>query len=153
MGKRGPKPLSAAIRVARGNPSRTPINTREPRPRSGTPDAAPGIMDDAKLIYRRLVSACERMRVLTEADGQMLTLVADTLALRQQYIRVLESEGPMLETEKGTYAHPAAKMVMSLTEQSRKLLGIFGLSPADRAGLQTETPDGVADDLEKLVAM
>ena len=101
MGLRGPAPKPTAIRIAKGNLGKRPLNILEPRPREITPACPKHLDAEGRLAWRRLVPVLERMRVLTEADGIVLANLCDSYSTMVQAQRKLRETGMLLRTPSG----------------------------------------------------
>ena len=60
MGRRGPPPKPTRIRLLQGNPSKRPINKREPKPPDGSPRCPAWLSPEAKRTWAP-VCACRRV--------------------------------------------------------------------------------------------
>lgn len=84
--------------------------------------------------YRLILSACEGW--LGVGDQMMVLHLAEAADRRTDLIERLNSEGPVLYTDKGyAYANPAAGMLSTLEVQMTKWQSLLGLTPTDRARL------------------
>lgn len=140
MGARGPAPKPTALRILHGDhPGR--INTREPQPAIGAPKPPYWIRKDARRIYRDLIRVLEPTRVLTQADGTQLCMLAEAILRYVEARDAVESikvdgrDGGKVRDPALTAESHAASLVHRLSMQ-------FGLTPASRTSLIA----GVAND-------
>jgi P27 family predicted phage terminase small subunit len=119
--------------------------------------ALPPVADDApaqlgpagRAVWELVTDQCAW---LAESDRPTLVMVCEKFDRRQDFMARLESSEPVLYTDKGyAYANPLVGMLSTLEQEIAKLLGVLGLTPADRTRL------GVAEvkkqsNLERLLA-
>ena len=56
MGRRGPPPKPTHIRLLEGNPSKRPINRREPQPEKGAPPCPRWLTAEARVAWKRITA-------------------------------------------------------------------------------------------------
>jgi P27 family predicted phage terminase small subunit len=156
--KPGPPKQPTAIRLLRGNPSKEPITTAEPRPPAGLPSKPAGLPADAGLIWDATIALLATVPgLLTVADGATVELFARTLARYRDLEAFTEANGPVLvlRDDKGQvrYAQPAphASLAAKLLPQLRGLAAELGLSPSSRARINLPAPPAV-DELTAFLA-
>src|SRR5580698_7010248 len=89
---RGPAPTPTALRVLEGNPSKRPLNRREPQPRAKAPKCPDHLDEIAKNEWKRLIPILRRMRLLSEADGMALA------SLCQAYSTMVQAQTKLNKT-------------------------------------------------------
>lgn len=142
MGKRGPAPVPTELLKLRGS---TKANARkgEPQPRKNKPKMPSHMSDGAKAVWRAVVPMLEHMQVLTEVDGMALERYCVAFARWRECERVIDEQGAVMEFAKdgGTYAQQRPEVGISnkLATMLLRLEQEFGLTPAARARLRTET--------------
>lgn len=82
--------------------------------------------------YAALVAYCSAYQTMIEADI------------------VIQREGIMMFSEKGTTAHPATRVKAQAMDQVRRYQTEFGLTPLARLRVQPSLPEGDDDDLAKM---
>jgi len=144
MGRRGPPPKPTALRVLQGNPGKRPINSREPKPRSGTPRCPSWLDAEAKRCWQRLVPELEAMGVLTGIDGDALANYCDTWSRWKRAVLFLQNNGDVYtikdETGKVKYVQqlPQVAIARNLLSALNRYQQEFGLTPASRSRLVIE---------------
>ena len=98
------------------------------------------LKQDARKMFRKLVSEFEKTGLLVNIDTYALAIFADAYSTYVEYTKTIEEEGHLTEhTNKSgntnTVTHPLITKKIQLFQQIDKLMGKFGLSPIDRAKL------------------
>jgi len=156
--KSGPPKQPTAIRLLRGNPSKEPITTTEPKPAAGVPVKPSGLSADAGLIWDHTVALLAAVPgLLTVADGATVELFARTMARYRELEAFVEAHGPVLvmRDDKGVvkYSQPAphASLSAKLLPQLRGLAAELGLNPSARARINLPAAP-VVDELSAFLA-
>ena len=156
--KPGPPKQPTAIRLLRGNPSKEPITTEEPKPAAGLPTKPAGLSVDAGEVWDQTIALLADVRgLLTVADGATVELFARTFARYRELEAFTEANGPVLvlRDDKGQvrYAQPAphASLAAKLLPQLRGLAAELGLSPSARARINLPAAPAV-DELTAFLA-
>lgn len=137
MGLRGPAPKPTAMRIAEGNPSRRPLNSREPQPNRVAPKCPSHLDKEAKREWRRLVPILLRMRVLTEADGYALANLCQAFSTMVRAQKKLNESGLLIRTPNGfAQQSPLLSVVNTCMQTITQLSREFGLTPASRTRIQ-----------------
>jgi P27 family predicted phage terminase small subunit len=151
VGKRGPKPLPTAIRLARGTyrPDRSAIN--EPiaagRPK---PPAMLKSNPDALKEFRRLVKELSALGILGSVDANALARYAVLWVRWRQAEEMLRRTGDTLAIRdadgkvKHVIPSPHVSITRSLSEQLGRLEGEFGMTPSSRSRIEVQPPAPVA---------
>ncbi len=137
MGRRGPKPLPAAMLRLRGSPLARSRGGAEVAAPAGIPDAPAWLDGEARTIYGGLRDELALVpgRV-GSIDGLALAMLADAIADYRAARELVRSEGPIATNDKGvSYLHPAAAAKAEAWKRVRRGFADFGLSPAERVGL------------------
>lgn len=149
---RTPKPTALKL-LAGAQPCR--VNADEPRPAPGEPTAPAHLAGEALAEWRRIVPKLVAMGILTEADGPALAiytvayarwiqaraeverrgLMIDTTIVKAS---ALDADGNLVEVEhfnpRGCVKPNAAVAIVAAAEATMaRILGTFGLTPADRS--------------------
>lgn len=152
MGKRGPKPLPTAIRLARGTyrPDRAAFN--EPIA-SGRPKA-PAMLKgnpDALKEFRRLVKELSALGILGSVDANALARYSVLWVRWRQAEEMLKKTGDTLviRDAEGRVKHvlpsPHVSIARSLSEQLGRLEGEFGMTPSSRSRIEVQPPAPAAN--------
>jgi P27 family predicted phage terminase small subunit len=87
----------------------------------------------AKAHYKNITELLNRGGILRETDNYWITLCADMIAKAADASRRLDTEGQVLENDKGIlYPHPAGVIYFRAAEIAMKCLSRCGMNPADR---------------------
>ena len=149
MGKRGPPKKPTAIRLIEGNPSKRPINKREPKPPSGRPTCPRWLTLEAKREWRRAVPILEKMGVLTLADRAALAAYCQAYARWREAEEAIQKYGLIGKTPSGYVQQlPYVTIANKSLQIMRAFASDFGLSPSSRSGLVVEDPDKDANPFE-----
>lgn len=139
----GRRPQPTALKILRGNPSKTRLNALEPIP-PGLPVVAPETLSPgARLVWDRLAPICLAMRTLTAADVDTFASLCELQSTMHQAAAWKSAEGfavlvasvdamgaPVLRP------HPALKIERDTAMSLRSYYSYFGLEPSARARLQ-----------------
>ena len=155
MGVRGRLPKPTAIRELEGNREHRTLNKAEPKPARIDPTMPEVVADDpvATETWATYAPILRRMRVLTEADGMVLTnlclvhsaLVANLQAMREMNKSGRKLGGYVIATKNGYLAiNQFYANVREAMEQELKFCRELGLSPSARARMQVEKDEPVS---------
>ena len=137
MGKRGPRPKPTGLRVLQGNPDHKKMNRKEPKPEPAVPTCPSWLPEIAKAEWRRLSKELHRMGLLSRIDRSALAAYCQLYADWHQAERVIQKLGPTFETPNGyVQQRPEVAMKNKALSLLAKFGSLFGLSPADRVGLE-----------------
>ena len=143
MGARGPAPQPTALKVLRGNPGKRRLNDAEARPAAGRVPTAPRwLSEEGRNEWRRLAPRLHAAGLLTEVDGVALGLLCETFVQYQAARRVVEREGMLATSEKGTaYQHPALGIANGARREMLTWAREFGMTPSARSRIRVETKE------------
>ena len=137
MGKRGPKPKSAAEKRATGNPGRRPIQ-HEITAGKGRPAAPAWLLPDARAKWDELVPLLQEMGTLAKIDGTQLALYCTCWARWLAAERVMVDKGIIVQSLniKGKPKPPAVvpefAVACKMLDKLNQIGMQFGLTPAAR---------------------
>jgi len=143
----GRKPKPTALKALQGGRMR-PHNRHEPRYVTGEPPCPDYVASRpaVKAKWDELVARFSKSRVLTEAHGDALGILAATLVDLDRDYETWASVGypPILIDErKRVRSHPLAARIEKLREQAMRRLGEFGATPVMGPKVQAGTEDGL----------
>ncbi len=122
-----------AIKEARNNPGRRPLNGQEPKPSLASADVPPILLTfpPAVELWNRIAPELVAVRCLTTLDVDRLA--TGVLAF---------AKGSEMLAQECVKKRPAPRLYMALKliDKGSVILGLFGMSPAERARLHI-TPD------------
>ena len=138
MARRGPPPQPSRLRLLKGNPSKRPINTREPHLRCKAPSCPRWLGPEAKKVWRRTVSLLRAARILTQVDADALTAYCQTYARWQKLESFLDQHGEVypIRDERGNIRYmqqlPQVNISRNLLQCLRSYQQEFGMTPSAR---------------------
>lgn len=141
--KRGRKATPTALKLARGNPGKRKLNTREPKPAqpAGTPTAPRRLTGIALAKWNELAPELHRTGVYTVVDVDALERYC---LIYQRWVEAEEQiadEGFITLTEKlNQIQNPYLSVANRCIKQLDSLASSFGLTPSSRTGVKSEPP-------------
>lgn len=152
----GRKPVPTAIKAARGNPGKRPLNANEPTMEPSLPPCPRWIKGEARAEYRRAGNLLAQMRVVTPADRAPLSEFAVVWARWCEAERMVAEKGMLvLGVEKKPIQNPYLSVARQSLDQLIRLQAELGLTPSSRSRLQAapiEKDTDLASELFALVA-
>ncbi|QKJ47893.1 phage terminase small subunit P27 family [Proteus vulgaris] len=132
------------LQLVRGNPSKRPINKKEPKPPKGVPPTPKHFTKQGKYWFKRIAEELDAMGVMSQMDAKALELLVEAYTEYRHHCDVLDEEGYTYKnnTESGLMikAHPSAAMKADAWKRIRAMLSEFGMTPASRAKVTMNTP-------------
>lgn len=149
--RRGPKPKPSSLKILEGaQPCR--INQSEPRPPATTPEP-PHHLDELGLeAWERIVPKLASLGILTELDGEALSLYCHTYSRWRLALADIEGHGVTTSTDLGAIkANPAVSIASQCERLMAAILMEFGLTPSSRSRVKTDAQpqDALADFLRR----
>jgi len=150
---RGNKPLPTAVKKARGNPGRRPLNKSEPSA-GRTPEKPNYIKGVSSKTWDRLCEMLGAMGVLDRADGLALELLCEAYAEWRRNVEVIRKSGGVYATKSVTGEKifrqlPHVAHASDAWKRIRSMLSEFGLTPSARTRLGS--PEEGEDELARLM--
>jgi P27 family predicted phage terminase small subunit len=155
VGRRGTKPRPTALKVLTGaRPCR--VNGSEPKPSAGRPDPPGHLAGEALAEWARIVEVLDGLGVLTRADGAALSIYCVAHARWLEARALIDEKGLFVDTSiikladgseianpKGCIkSNPAVAMAAACEATMGRVLGSFGLTPADRSRVKADPNAG-----------
>jgi phage terminase small subunit len=128
----GRRPQPTALKVLRGNPSKTRLNEDEPTPPAGEVVKPAGLSPGASRVWDEQYPIVSAMRVMTVAD----VLALETLCEMVESFNVIRSR-------KGTEAFNVRDEI-AVAAQMRPYIEMFGLNPSSRSKLHVAKEEAPA---------
>ena len=100
MGKRGPKAEPTALKMAKGNPGRRPLNSREPIPPGDLPEPPDWIKGEAREHWFGVAKGLAELQLLTAIDGPAFAAYCTTWARWREAERDIDAHG-LFEVPRG----------------------------------------------------
>jgi P27 family predicted phage terminase small subunit len=130
-----------ALRIATGNPSGRPLPDHEPLTQPGEPPMPHDLSKAAKRVWREMVPILHELGTLTTSDGDALAAYCETKVTWRMAQDSIEQDGIVIESSQGRKKNPAVTVADSSLKQMRSLLGEFGMTPASRTKIRSESGD------------
>ena len=148
----GRHPTPTAIKLVRGNPSKTPINDREPTPPRGDKEPPRGLEGLALEKWQEMVDLLSSMGVYTQADRgplQRYCLMWEQWVGLEKHCR---EHGSTQITQTGySQVTAEATLVKSLRSELLAIERQFGLTPAARSSIKVTDAAAHSDPLEAYI--
>ena len=151
-----PPRTTTAEKVAAGNPGkralpapiRPPIDADVP----GPPKMLRGAGDQkarARELWEEYAPLCHELGLLTRLDVATLGRWCDFQSKYEACSAVVDEEGLLIETERGTWKHRPEASLMTTYGQRLEILGKkLGMSPADRQGMEAPAREDTTEELD-----
>lgn len=151
MGKRGPKPQPTALKKARGNPGKRPLNDAEPEPDVAIPEPPEFLSDYAREEWDYIAPKLEEMNLIARPDRAALAAYCQAYGRKRRAEEHINEEGEIVERTIGANKKTGDPIVVmgknpwyTVAKEATKELGDFikrfGLSPSDRSGVREIKP-------------
>lgn len=152
-GGRPAKPTNLKVLHGTDRPDR--VNANEPKPSTDGVKPPSWVKGKARTHWKKIAPMLSDMGILTVADETALGLLCDALA---EYIAaqdVMRSEGRTYKTYTEAGApmwrpRPESAMAQDAWRRVNAMLGQFGMTPASRTKLSTNTKDESDSILDQL---
>jgi P27 family predicted phage terminase small subunit len=140
----GRRPQPTAVKLARGNPSKTALNLREPKPPPGEIRKPKGLSVLAGEVWDELAPICRYMGTLTRADVKPFARLCELQADLDKACEAKDAPGFGMFTVSQDFdgapkvgLHAAIKLEKDFSSIIRPYYALFGLDPYSRARLTT----------------
>lgn len=144
---RGRKPTPTAIKIAKGNPGRRPLNTLEPTPALGLPDPPEHLSVEAVAEWRRVAPDLHRAGLLSFVDRAALAVycqaygrwVQAEAALRRVAERSPGGAALIVQTTHGNWIpNPLLGIANKAYRDVLAACAEFGMTPSARSRVTAE---------------
>lgn len=145
MGRRGPAPKPATLRLLQGaRPGE--VNLNEPIPRSGKMEPPPHLPEAAVAVFEWAAEELAHMKIDSPADRDSLAAYACAVVNHRDASAKVAEFG-VLVRGKGNHPvrNPALIVQRDAAQQIRAFAQEFGLTPSARARIDSQRDDGDAD--------
>lgn len=148
MGRRGPAPRPAALKLLHGEKNKKRINFDEPIPRDALPVCPEGVTDAVREIWDYTVRELAAMKILCAADRDSLLCYCEAVVNHRKSSALLAKSEVIL---KGIKGGPVRNPVLAVQRDSAGVIyrfaQEFGLTPSGRTRIRAqEAAAGAADD-------
>lgn len=141
----GPPKTPTHLRLVRGNPSKRPINDKEPKPAKGVPSTPKHFSKQEKYWFKRMAEELNHIGVITTLDGMALELMIGAYVEWRHHRDVIAEVGESYQTTTSTgdiiiRAHPQVAMRDRAFNNIHKMMSEFGITPASRSKVSSDKP-------------
>ena len=148
MGRRGPPPKPAHLKIIEGNPGKRPIKT-SPQPKVGKVTCPEWLSPQAKAEWKRVAPELEQMGVVTSLDRAALAGYCSNYAAWVEATTFIQQNGEHYVTSKGMLRRwPQADTAKQAEQAMRGFASEIGLTPTARARLSVEPVEREEDEFE-----
>jgi P27 family predicted phage terminase small subunit len=134
--------MPTALKIARGNPGKRPLNDREPQAKKIKSARAPAWLDDeARACWKRTTRELAGMGLLTSADLDALAAYCDAISQWHKAREFIAKYGDSYSSKdadgkiKNIIAFPQVSTYRNLLNLIRNYQRDFGLTPSARSSL------------------
>ena len=140
--KSGPPPTPTRLKLLRGNPSKRPLNNKEPKPRITIPSCPKHLNQEARKEWRRITRELAALGLISNLDRAALAAYCDAYARWVEASENVRQFGLILKSPSGyPIQSPYLAILNKAIEQMRVFLVEFGMTAASRSRIVTATSD------------
>jgi P27 family predicted phage terminase small subunit len=160
--KRGRPKIPSNLKLLYGNPGNRPISEDEPKPKPTIPQKPSWLKGKAAREWKIISGKLQELGLLTDIDYAALATYCQCYARYMQAEEFLEKyshdtagkfNGFMIKTPSGYLQQlPQVSIAQTYAKLMAVYLGKFGLSPADRAGLNVAKDEKKTGRLSKTLS-
>ena len=138
MAREGRRPRPTHLKVIEGNPGKRPLSTVTAKAAPERPYATPDMSEDAKAEWNYIVPKLDATGILTKADRRNLVILCEQVSVFNEATHWIQDKGIIVAgRNKGeAVKNPAVQIQRDAARLISTFSRMFGLSPADRAGLE-----------------
>jgi P27 family predicted phage terminase small subunit len=142
VGRRGPRPAPAALKLLRGETRPSRVNHHEPRPLDRFPEPPPDLSAAAAAVWGRVLAEFGHTRIIRAADHDVLRLYCEAVVRYEEASRLLAGSGPLVQSKRtgDLVKNPLHQVARDNAALVRQLAGDLGLSPSARTSLRGDEP-------------
>jgi P27 family predicted phage terminase small subunit len=144
MGRRGPQPKPAKLRLLEGaRPSK--VNHNEPVPSDDLPVCPDWVAPEVRQVWDYTVQELDQMGLASSADRDVLLAFCEQVNTHRRACQMLAKSDVLIKGPLGgPVRNPAVVVQRDSAQAIRSLAQEFGLSPSARARIQVQA-DHTAD--------
>ncbi len=140
---RGQKPAPRNLKIVRGNPAKRPMNEQEPQPEVKVPEPPEFLDEFAKRQFRATAVQLAALGIMTEIDRDALAIYAQAFSTWRNAVLKCGETGVVRTTTAGNIIqHPYFGIANKASEQMRKMLAEFGMTPSSRTRIKIDGGEG-----------
>jgi P27 family predicted phage terminase small subunit len=143
---RGRKPVPTALRVARGNPGKRPLNSDEPEIVASLPEPPTYLAGEALEYWHEIATKLETHGLLTRIDASALAEYCVVWVRWRKAEREIEKHGQVILSPSG---YPVQSPYVSIANKAlshvRAYESEFGMTPSSRSRVKVAKTKTTAD--------
>lgn len=140
MGRRGPAPKPAPLRVLEGNRAHRPVPKEDP-PLPGPVDAPAHLSPESRAVWERLAPELEQKGLLRPRYTDSFEVFCDAVVQYRRAADLLHRTGPLITDRDGNVrTNPAGREFHRFAAIMRAGAADFGLTPASLTAIAHGTP-------------
>ena len=132
MAKPGRRPKPTALKLLHGTLRKSRVNKREPRVESEIPSPPEFLHGPARAEWVRAAKLLHECGLLCGLDRAALAAYCQIWGQWCEVIKQLDEQGFIVSDDGRTIINPLARTSMQLSDQLRKFITEFGMSPSSR---------------------
>jgi P27 family predicted phage terminase small subunit len=141
MGRRGPAPKPASLRLLDGARTRD-INANAPVARDGKIETPDFLSDDVRVIFEHTVAELEYMGIAAPSDRDVLIAYCEAVDKHRKASALLARSPVLVKGMHGNLVrNPALQVQRDAAHLIRQLAQEFGLTPSARARIDSSRDD------------
>jgi P27 family predicted phage terminase small subunit len=146
VGRRGPAPIPAGLRIIqgtdrRGRSGRRLDRSKEPVAPVGELEPPYEMSEAALKVWKQTVADLEEMGVASPADRHQIAAYVEAVVLHERATRLVNDSSIVVEGAHGLVVDKAVIVQRQAANTMRQLAQEFGLSPSARTRVETLPPD------------
>lgn len=146
MGRRGPQPKPAKLRLLEGARPGS-VNQNEPTPSPELPQPPPGVAPAVAEVWDYTVAELDTMGLASSADRELLHCFCEAVVTHRRACEKLSRTDVLIKGIGGNVIrNPAAILQRDSAASIKSLAQEFGLSPSARARIQVQAAEAHDDD-------
>lgn len=143
MGRRGPAPKPAKLKLLQGTYRADRDASSPPTPETAVPSCPSWLHAEAKRVWRRITPQLEKLGLISEIDRDALAAYCQAYAEWWQMERIIADEGHFQTNLRSghTSPHPAVRIRDAAVKTMRDYEREFGMTPSARTRVSAEKKD------------
>jgi P27 family predicted phage terminase small subunit len=142
------------LKILEGNPGKRRLPKNEVDPKLDLPKCPTWVCKEGKKEWKKMIPILHRLGLLTEIDTSAFQAYCHCYGKWVEGEKIIAAQGSIGITDKGyQYQKPQFGITQKYLKMMSHYLAKFGMSPADRAGLEIEVDhDKEIDKIKKYLS-